>query len=72
MCYLYVDDVIGNFSYDINKMLKNEAEYNRNVNLFQLKLQIFKSLQEIIVEADQHMFSYLIVGINMISKGHLA
>ena len=72
MSYFYTDDIIGNFGPDINKLTANEQEYNKNVDLFTLKLEYFKQIQEIIIEADPHTFNYLICGINMISKDHIA
>ena len=70
MSYFYTDDIIGDFGPDIDALLSDEIEYNRNVELFTLKLEYFKQLQEIIMVADPHTFNYLICGINMISKDH--
>ena len=70
MSYFYTDDIIGNFGPDINKLISDEKEYEKNVDLFALKLEYFKRIQQIIIEADPHTFNYLICGLNMISKDH--
>ena len=38
MCYFYTDDIIDDFGPDINKLMSDKKKYNRNVDLFQLKL----------------------------------
>ena len=70
LSYFYTDDIIEDFGPDINKLIVDNDQYAKKVQLFTLKLKYLKQVQNILKEIDPTHANFLIIGINVISKDH--